>query len=448
MTWFITFTLWSGSHCGLSFQVGAEDLRRQQAEDRDRINALEKLIGSMNQQFTHSLENTRSEIERSQACCNTVTELEKRLSDVDVRLMSTSDKCDTIKGRLDKELVGTGGGKGRVTEDRFNSKLREIEKRLNNTVRKTEQRCTNTGNNVKDSVQRDFTQLRNIVLSQLDDHSFKIRKIELEVDVLGDTVTDHSRRLGHLENITSFLDRRLTSTTNVCNETCGRNGNEQTADETVKTLQWRIVSNQEEIKRFNSTLRNLSETGDSLVDRVIDLNKNVKKIIGLTGENGERFTQIVMEVETLGRAVEDCSVCRRIEQNLHSLSNFTNNSLHRCQTDLTDLRRKVESGGSACSQVCSNLQEEVGRLKEEVEECTGQCKINIDDLKKRLDGHTFHSGRLGGDLKSVQGELSEVMINFNSINNTLKNLGRTLQTHGNTLTDLTNSKDNTVSVVS
>lgn len=428
--------------------MGAEDLRRQQAEDRDRINALEKLIGSMNQHFTHTLENTRSEMERSQACCNTITELEKRLSDVDVRLTSTSDKCDTIKGRLDKELVGTGGGKGWVSEDRFNSKLREMEKRLNNTVRKTEQRCTNTGNNVKESVQRDFTQLRNIVLSQLDDHAFKIGKIELEVAVLGDTVTDHSRRLGHLENITSFLDRRLTSTTNMCNKTCGRNGNNRSADETVKALQWRVVSNQEEIKRFNSTLKNLSETGDSLIDRVIDLNKNVKKIIALTGENGEHFTRIVTEVETLGRDVEDCSVCRRIEQDLHSFSNLTMKSLHRCQTDLTDLRRKVESGGSACSQVCSNLQEEVGRLRDEVEECTGQCKINIDDLKKRLDGHTFHSGRLGGDLKSIQGELSEVMVNFNSINNTLKNLGRTLQTHGNTLTDLTNSKDNTVSVVS
>ncbi|XP_017287860.1 EMILIN-1a [Kryptolebias marmoratus] len=428
-------------------QVGVEDLRRQQVEDRDRISALEKLIGSMNQHLTQSLEIFRSETEHSQACCDTVTELEKRLLDVDVRLTSTSDKCDTIKGRLDKELAGAGGGKGRVTEERFNSKLREVEKRLNNTVRKTEQRCTNTGNNVKETVQRDFTQLRNIVLSRLDDHTFKIGKIELEVAVLGDTVTDHSRRLGHLENVTSFLDRRLTSTTNMCNKTCGHNGKDQTTDDTVKTLEWRVVSNEEEIKRFNTTLNNLSETGDSLIDRVIDLNNNVKKIIAVTGENGEHFTRIVTEVETLGRDFEDCSVCHRIEQDFRLFSNFTVSSLSRCQTDLTDLRRKVESGESACSQVCSNLQEEVGRLREEVEECTGQCKLNIDDLKKRLDGHTFHSGRLGGDLKSVQGELSEVLVNINSINNTLKNVGTTLQTHRNTLTDLTISNDNTISEV-
>lgn len=424
-----------------------EDLRRQQQEDRERIQALEKLISSMDQRLRQSLDISRSETQRSQACCNTVTELEKRLSDVEVRVTSTANKCDTIKGRLDKELAGTGGGKGRVTEDRLNGRLRELEKRVNNTMRKAEQRCTNTGNNMKDNVQRDVTQLRNMVLNRLDDHGFKIGKIELDVAVLGDTVTDHSRRLGQVENITTFLDRRLTSITNMCNETCGSNGKGRKTDDTVKTLEWRVVANQEEIQKFNTRLKDLSMSGDSLIDRVINLTDDVKKIIAVTGKNGEHFNRIVTEVETLGSDFEDCSICSSVEEDLRSLTNSTMSGLSKCQAELTDLRRKVDSGESVCSQVCSNLQEEVGRLREEVEECTGQCKINIDDLKKRLDGHSVHSGRLGGDLKSIQGELAGVMVTFNSINNTLKGLGRTVQTHGNTLTDLTNTKDNILSEV-
>lgn len=424
-----------------------EDLRRQQQKDRERIQALEKLISSMNQHLRQSLDISRSDTERSQACCNTVTELEKRLRDVQVSVTSTANKCDTIKGRLDKELAGTGGGKGRVTEDRLNGRLRELEKRVNNTVRKVEQRCTNTGNNVKDSVQRDVTQLRNMVLNRLDDNSFKIGKIELEVAVLGDTVTDHSRRLSQVENITTFLDRRLTSITNMCNETCGSNGKGRKTDDTVKTLEWRVVANQEEIQKFNTRLKDLSVSGDSLIDRVINLTDDVKKIIAVTGKNGEHFNRIVAEVETLGRDFEDCSICSSIEEDLRSLTNTTMSGLSKCQGELTDLRRKVDSGETVCSQVCSNLQEEVGRLREEVEECTGQCKINIDDLKKQLDGHSVHSGRLGGDLKSIRGELAGVMVTFNSINNTLKGLGRTVQTHGNTLTDLTNTKDNILSEV-
>ncbi|XP_018550240.1 EMILIN-1a [Lates calcarifer] len=428
-------------------QAGVEDMRRQQQEDRDRIRALEKLVSSMDQHLRQSLEVSRSETERSQACCNTVTELERRLSDVEVQVTSTANKCDTIKGRLDKELAGTGGGKGRVTEDRFNGRLRELEKRVNNTVRKAEQRCTNTGNNMKDTVQRDVTQLRNMVLSRLDDHSFKIGKIELDVAVLGDTVTDHSRRLSQLENITTFLDRRLTSTTNMCNETCGPNGKGRKTDDTVKTLEWRVVANQEEIQKFNTKLDDLSVSGDSLSEKVINLTDDVKKIITMTGKNGEHFNRIVTEVETLGRNFEDCSICSTIKEDMRSLTNSTISGLNRCQTELTDLRRKIDSGESTCSQVCSNLQEEVGRLREEVEECTGQCKTNINDLKDRLDSHTVHNGRLGGDLKSIQGELAGVMITFNSINNTLKGLGRTIQTHGNKLTDLTNSRDDIVSEV-
>uniref|UniRef100_A0A3P8T717 Elastin microfibril interfacer 1a n=1 Tax=Amphiprion percula TaxID=161767 RepID=A0A3P8T717_AMPPE len=430
-----------------SCQAGVEDLRRQQQEDRDRIRALEKLISSMDQHLRQSLDISRRETERFQACCNTVTELEKRLTDVDVRVTTTANKCDTIKGRLDKELAGTGGGKGRVMEDRFNSRLRDLEKRMNNTVRKAEQRCTNTGNNMKDTVQRDVTQLRNTVLSRLDDNGFKIGKIELDVSVLGDTVRDHSRRLNQLENITTFLDTWLTSTTKMCNETCGRNGKGLSTDETVKTLEWRVVSNQEEIQKFNTKLNDLSVSGDSLMDRVFDLTDDVKKIIAVTGKDGEKFNRIVTEVELLGRDLEDCSICRTIGDDLGSLNTTTMTGLSRCQTELTNLRRKVDSGETICSQVCSNLQEEVGRLREEVEECTGQCRTNINDLKKRLDGHSVHSGRLGEDLKSIQGELGRVMITFNSVNNTLKGLGRTVQTHGDTLTDLTNTKDDIMSEV-
>lgn len=430
-----------------SCQAGVEDLRRQQAADRERIRSLEKHISTMEQQIRRDLETSRRESGHSPACCSTITDLEQRLSNLDDRLTSTSDKCDSIKGRLDKELAGTGGGKGRVTEDRFNSKLRDLEKRLNTTLRKTEQKCTNTGSSLKETIQRDFTQLRNTVLNQLDDHSFKIEKINLEVAVLGDTVTDYSRRLSDLENITTFLDRKLTSITKVCSETCGHNGKGLATDGTVKTLEWKVVTNQEHIKRFNNTLNNLSLSGDSLIDRVNDLTNDINKIKAVTGQNGEHFTRIVTEIDTLGRDFEDCLVCRNIEQDLRWLTNFTMTGLNKCQTELKDLQRKVDLGESTCSEVCSNLQEEVGRLKEDVQECTEQCKNNINDLKNRLDGHTFHSGKLGGDLKSIQGELTEVMVTFTSINNTLKDLGRTVKTHGNTLIDLTDTNENTISVV-
>lgn len=408
-----------------------EDLRRQQQEDRERIRALEKLISSMDQHLRQSLDIMRSETESSQACCKTVGDLKKKLVDVEVRVTSTADKCDAIEGRLEKELGDRG--KGKVTEDRLNIRLRELEKRLNNTMRKTEQRCSNAGTNLKESIQRDHTQLRNMVLSQLDDLSFKIGKVELDVAVLGDTVTDHSRRLSQQENMTTSLDRRLTSIASMCNETCGPNGKGQKTDDTVKTLQWRVVANQDEIQRFNTKLNDLSVSGDSLSDKLIDLEEDVRRIIAVTGKDGEHFNDIRTEVDTLGDYFKDCSVCSTVKDDLRSLANSTTSGLSLCQTELTDLRRKVDSGESVCSQVCSNLQEEVGRLREEVEECTRQCRTNM-----------HHSGRLGKELKAIEGELAGVAFTFNSINETLKGLGRTLQTHGNTLNDVIDFKNEMV----
>nr|XP_057942050.1 EMILIN-1-A [Doryrhamphus excisus] len=422
-------------------QAGVEDVRRQQEADRERVRSLEKLINSMDQHLRQSLQILQSQTDQSQACCNRVTELEKTLSVLDVQVTSTANKCDTLKGRLDKELAGTGGTKGRVTEDRLNGRLRDLEKRVNNTVRKTEQRCTNSGNNLKDSVQRDVTQLRNMVLSQLDDHGFKIGKLELDVSVLGDTVTDHSRRLSQLENVTTFMDRKLTAITKMCNETCGPNGKDRQSEDTVKTLEWRVVTNQGEIRKFNTKLNDLSVSGDSMAEKIINLANDVKKIIAVTGKNGENFNRIVSEVETLSQDWEDCSVCGSVEDELRLLANKTTTEINKCHTELNHLQRKVDSGKTACSQVCSNLQEEVGRLREEVEKSSARCEIHINDLTSRLDGHNDHSGRLGGDLKSIQGDLSKVMATFHSINNTLKNMGTTIRIHGNSLNDLTNTRD-------
>lgn len=432
-----------------SCQAGVEDLRRQQQQDKERIWALEKLLNSMDQHFRQSLEISRRETERSQGCCSSLVDLGTRMGTLEVKVSATAEGCDVIKGRIEKELAGTGGGggRGKVTEDRLNGRLREVEKRMNNTMRKTEQKCTNTGNNMKDNFQREVTQIRNMVLGRLDDHSFKIGKIELDLAVLGDTVTDHSRRLGQLENITTFLDRKLTSTTNLCIESCGPNGKGSKAEDTVKTLEWMVMANKEDIKKFNTNLQDLSVTGDSLIDRVVDLTNDIKKIKDMTGEDGERFNRIVTEVDLLGRGLDDCSICSSLEGDFRLFTNDTNSALDRLGNQLTDLGRRVDSDGTTCSQVCSNLQEEVGRLREEVEECTGQCKNGLTDMKKHLDDHSGYNGKFGGDLKSLQGELSGVMLKFNSMNNTLKGLGRTVQRHGNTLTDLSSSKDNIISKV-
>ncbi|KAJ3607287.1 hypothetical protein NHX12_026798 [Muraenolepis orangiensis] len=366
-----------------SCQSGVEDLRRQQQHDRDRIGALEKLLGSLDQSLRQSVEVSRRETERSSACCRTVENLETRLASVEVRLSSTAGAYD-----------------GRVTEDKLNGRLREVEKRLNNTVRKAEQRCSNTGSSVKDTVQREVTQIRNAVLGRLDDHGFRIGKVEIDLTVLGDTVTDHSGRLGRLENTTSSMDQRLASVADICSEACGPGSEGRKTEDTVKTLEWRVVSNQEEIRKFDTKLQDLSVSGDSLLDRVTDLAEDVQKIQAVTGVDGEHINRILTEVETLGRGVERCAACDAVEQDLRRFANSTDRALAGCQEGLADLRRRLDSDGSACSQV-EDLREE---------------------MRKDLHNHT--------------GRLAEVLESLGSLNGSLQDVRWTLRENADVLVDL------------
>ncbi|CDQ60499.1 unnamed protein product [Oncorhynchus mykiss] len=362
-----------------SCQSGVEDLRMQQQEIRERIQVLEKQLNA---------------VTRSQGCCNTVTDLKNRVTDAERKISSASENYNVIQNRLDKEL-GSGGSHG-GGEDRLDSRLNDLERRLNSTVQHTEESCTLIENDLKDYFH------------------------QLDVGTLKDRVSDHDKKLTRLENSTALLDKSLTDCGYRWGGAGGDRGNDYNGD-SVKSITWRVVANEDEIRRFDTRIKDLSVSGDSLMDKVVDLSHDIRKIKALTGDNGEHFNRIVTEIETLGRCVDDCDICGR---------------------DINAIRTRVDSDQSSCSQVCSTLQEEVGKLQKEVDKCSGQCKIRL----KPLDGHSVIGGTSNnGHLKSLQGELSEVILTFSSINDTLRGLEHTVQKHGSIITDLGNTKNKIIS---
>uniref|UniRef100_UPI003AAF4A4F EMILIN-1b n=1 Tax=Centroberyx gerrardi TaxID=166262 RepID=UPI003AAF4A4F len=493
-----------------SCQAGVEDLRRQQQEDRERIRALEKQLNGMDARYQQGLDGLRREVVRLQGCCNTVNDLKNRITDAERKISSASENYDVIQNRLDKELGGGGGsnnenggfgggfgGRGGigggsrdavVTEDRLDTRLRDLERRVNNTVQRTEESCSYLENDLKDYFHRELGDLRTVFLDRFDDQAFRIGDVELDVGLVKDRVTDQDKRLARLENTTSLLIRRV--------EECGCGGSGggrggarggttgggggttggglagtggERDDNTEKSLEWRVVANEDQIHRFNTRLKDLSVSGDSLLDKVVDLSHDVRKIKALTGDHGEHFNRIVTEVETLG---QDCDICGRVEDELRRLKNHSQHALDRLQSHINSIQSRADSDRGSCSQICSNLQEEVTTLRDDVQRCTGQCKIRLDtptgggtggtggtggaggtsgagtglDPEKPLDGHSVIGGTLNNNhLKSLQGELSEVILSFSSINDTLKGLEHTVQKHGSVINDLGNTKDKIIS---
>ncbi|KAL6477256.1 hypothetical protein MHYP_G00130910 [Metynnis hypsauchen] len=455
-------------------QAGVEDLRKQQQRDREHILALEKQINAMDQRHRQTLDSLRRDLSRSQSCCDSVKDLRERLGEVDKKLIQTSETCESLQDRMDKELRETGGGGSvgggiggsglgpRITEDTFNGYLRDLERRLNNTVQSTEENYAYLENDLKDLFHNELRDLRNDLSSRIHDQDSKTADVELDLGFVKETVFDLDKRFSRLENVTSHLDRRI-SECSLCSGSGGVSGTGtgskkppggsggSSPEDTVKSLEWKVIANEHEIKRFDTRLKDLSVSGDSLMDKVIDLSHDIRKIKALTGDNGEHFNRIVTEIE-------NCDLCRSVQDDVKTLKNITNHVLDKWQTDMNYIKGKVNSGQTVCSEVCSNLQEEVGKLKEEVQKCGGQCKISLetptgtgtesglDHSQKPLDGHSVISSN-NGNLRSIQGQLSEVILTFSSINDTLKGLEHSVHKHDSVITDLGNTKDKIISEI-
>ncbi|XP_067223471.1 EMILIN-1b isoform X1 [Chanodichthys erythropterus] len=443
-------------------QSGVEDLTRQQQQDRERILALEKQINAMDQRHRQTLDGLRRDLSRSQGCCDTVTDLRGRLNDMDRKISSTSEAYDKL---LNRKLGGTGGGgtgggtggQGQVPvmpEDVFTDNLKDLERRLNNTVQRAEENCAYMETNIQDSFQQELRNLRNEFNNRILDQDYRINDMDLDIGIVKETVFDLDKRLSRLENTTLFIDRRLSECSGCSGSSSGSSpgSGSSSPGDTVKSLEWRVVANEDEIKRFDTRLKDLSVSGDSLEDKVINLSHDVRKIKALTGDNGEHFNRIVMEIE-------NCDVCSTVEDDLKKLKNITSHAMDRWQKEMNYIKGKFDSGQTGCVDVCSGLQDEMDQLREEVQKCSGQCKITLntptgtesgtgplDDPQKPLDGHSVISSNTG-DLRSIQGELSEVILTFSSINDTLKGLEHVVQKHDSVITDLGNTKDKIISEI-
>ncbi|XP_054626668.1 EMILIN-1-like [Dunckerocampus dactyliophorus] len=449
---------------------------------------------------------------------NRVTDTERKISstaenfDVLQNRLNDALKGGSGSGREDGGFRGgeIGGGRGDVvvTEDHVNSLLKHLERRVNDTMEQTEQSCAYLENDLKDYFHRELADLRTVFLDRFDDQAFRIADVELDVGLVKQRVNEHDKTMSALENTTSLLNRKLEQCD--CRGTAGGGefgkgggntvnggGHRGTAggdsagdrsagggsagggkgsvtvgggggssgiggerdNSTKKSLEWRVVANEDQIRHFNTRLKDLSVSGDSLNDKVVDLSHDVRKIKALTGDHGEHFNRIVTEVELLG---QDCYLCGTLEDELQKLQNHSKDALGRLQNHVNRLQLSVDSGGP-CNQICSHLQDQVRLLREDVTRCTSRCGgsgssgstganggSSADghtlDAERPLDGHSVIGGSVSNNqLKTLQGELSEVILTFSSINDTLKGLEHTVQKHGSVITDLGNTKDKIIS---
>lgn len=105
--------------------------------------------------------------------------------------------------------------------------------------------------------------------------------------------------------------------------------------------------------------------------QVLDLSHDVRQIKALTGDHGEHFNRIVTEVELLGH---DCELCGKVQDELQRLKNHSQDALGRLQGAIKSLQIRLDAGGEGCVRSCSQLDDQVRLLRNDVRSCTERCR--------------------------------------------------------------------------
>uniref|UniRef100_A0A8C5H3E5 EMILIN-1-like n=1 Tax=Gouania willdenowi TaxID=441366 RepID=A0A8C5H3E5_GOUWI len=383
------------SVCDVCFQGGVEDVRRQQQEDRDRIGSLEKQLNVV-------------DILGSQTCCQTIDEVKNRITDTEEKISSAS-----------ATLV--------VLQDREGSRKR-------------------TEENLKEHLSKQLQDMRTVFMDRLQHQAFRIDHLEREIQTGRLREDQQDRTITHLQESLSVLKD--------CGGQTGEQTGGQTGGQTEKALEWRLVANEDQIRRFYTRLKDLSVSGESLYDKVLDLSQDVQQIKDLRGNHWENLDGEVTEEEPLRL---HCDVCVKLEEELQKVRNRSIHALENMKNLIHRIHIRVESTESR-TKSCSHLQDEVHLLSNHVSMCmcgrtngtepTGDAGPGTGhalEAQKPLEGYSVVAPVSVEQLKVLQGELSEVFFSISSINDSVKLLDDSVQKHGSVVADLGNTNNKIIS---
>uniref|UniRef100_A0A8D0HCX8 Elastin microfibril interfacer 1 n=1 Tax=Sphenodon punctatus TaxID=8508 RepID=A0A8D0HCX8_SPHPU len=331
--------------CGACL-AGVERLQQEQAEDRDRLRGLEKLLSSVDQRNREAVESIQRHVSGlagrlSGECCS---QLEGRLGSLERRLEVVSGSVTVLNGQRP--------GPPRWSMD---SRLAEIEGRVNTTQ-------------------------RSLALKE-----------------------GAAQQQGALERVRGAVQS--------CTQICTPPGNQDSQiSDILGELGRRVLENEGQLRALGSGIHQLSTGAETL-------RGELRRLQGLAGADAE----------------------------LALYSNRTDGRLARLEAEL---------GG--CGQGCSELRSEVRRLHEQLEACGAACQPlarragpspEQPEPSKPLDGFSVIGGSSSVHLKSLQGELSEVILSFSSLNESLAGLQAAVEKHQTDLHQLGATKDRIIAEI-
>ncbi|XP_063773356.1 EMILIN-1 [Pseudophryne corroboree] len=462
--------------------AGVEGFRNQQNEDSDRISGLEKLINSVEQRSREAVQNIQSRVVElttrlPKDCCLEVADLRKKMSETEKKTETLSGSVIALTVRLDSELGESANHAITEVDNDLNSRLSDIEGRMNTTRRTLEEHYYHYRDEIQNLFQDEMNNLKddlknringndykiNILLTELGNSSGfrdlmeqKMTSLSYDIHSLQDRVGNNEEHLKKVAEDVKDLSTQVTDTIQSCNGRC--HGQDADVTEALSDLERRVKNNEDQIHIVHSDISDLRVTGSTMQGTLSDLDDEITSVKTFVDANGESFTKLLNDAQDRFTAtiLDDLD---RFYLNTAQYQNETNGKMLSVENDIKSLKKMIQFDYKSCGQVCSNLQEEVGKLKEQVEECTRSCQFLQSKIEeeedagdqigsnKPLDGFTVFGGSSGGELKHLQGELSNIIVTFSSLNDSVKDLQESVEKHQTDIHDLGTTKHKLISEI-
>ena len=380
--------------------AGLDGFRRQQQQDRERLRALEKLLASVEERQRHL---TGQALGRwaPQECCP--PELGRRLAELERRLDVVAGSVTVLSGRRGTHLGGASGQGGHPPGyTSLASRLSRLEDRFNSTLGPSEE-------------QEEGWPGRPGGLG----HWLPAARGQLEK--LEGRLTKVSGELG------GRLKEQVAGAVQACGQLCSGAPGEQDSQvrEILSALERRVLDSEGQLRLVGSDLHKLGAAGEAQQAALEQLQGAVGLLHGRVDALGETAAEFALQL------------------------NLT-------AARLGQLEGLLQARGEEGCGACGGVQEELGRLRDGVERCScpllpprgpGAGPGVGGPSRGPLDGFSVFGGSSGSALQALQGELSEVILTFSSLNDSLHELQTTVEGQGADLADLGATKDRIISEI-
>lgn len=383
--------------------AGLDDFRRQQQQDRERLRALEKLLASVEERQRH-LSGQALGRWAPQECCP--PELGRRLAELERRLDVVAGSVTVLSGRRGTHLGGASGQGGHPPGyTNLASRLSRLEDRFNSTLGPSEEQ------------EEGWPGRPGGLGHWLPAARGKLEKLE-------GRLTNVSGELG---GRLSQLEEQVAGAVQACGQLCSGAPGEQDSQgrEILSALERRVLDNEGQLRLVGSDLHKLGAAGEAQQAALEQLQGAVGLLHGRVDALGETAAELALQL------------------------NLT-------AARLGQLEGLLQARGEEDCGACGGVQEELGRLRDGVERCScpllpprgpGAGPGVGGPSRGPLDGFSVFGGSSGSALQALQGELSEVILTFSSLNDSLHELQTTVEGQGADLADLGATKDRIISEI-